>query len=361
MRLDPDHSLAPATVRSLKDLFGNQLGASADVSDQTLASFVADMVTADEREEVLAELVRSPSVRGRLVEISRRWSSRSLQSPEIETALRRAFEVYGDLGERSHAEEWTRIRDAQGAEPASLRAAMLAIGRSIRLMLSVPQYALARGGSDGLVREGYVPAGVSLEFFAEIRDDGSLHADVSFAEQFPGAARPLAGRRLQLELLDPSGGGIIIDHAESTLQGCGFIAAEFQRLTGLPHGSLPGSLFRVTVDDAITLPRSRNHLFVDSGQGEALAFQIVDEPRIADGTLTLTLSAPADVRRRYRDFQLQISVPIGTAAVSVGSWPMSDWIDDVRTLRAPLPGIAEGRIECGSLVQGHLVKIIEGE
>lgn len=360
MPLNPEHRLSPATVRALNAAFQGSEAEEHPIDDVELAAFACGMSVQPRHSQIVSHLTRSHRDRVRLVALQRQMASEGLGSPLLNPLLSRAIESYSGARNWLHSRDWSAVRSGFGPEAASARAVIAAICRDIRLAHRTPRYGWVRGAEDEVFPEGLVPVGVEIHLFAELREDGTLSVEAVFEELAVLAAAPLTGREFVFELLASNGDSIPLGRAPATQSGCTLEIPGFGGVSGFPVGTLPSSSFRLTIEGATRMPRARNHLFVEVDGFDPIPLEIVEEPRISDAHLVVSLRISEVVRQAHPGKSLELSMPVGLIRTRIGTWPLAEWREDVRTLRIPLPGISNAKIEFGSILQGRLIADREG-
>lgn len=364
---EPEVELSPATIAVIRDLFPAPPVLRDRCTDEELAALVTGTASPEEEEEIVAILTRSADCRARLIDYQREklrlaaiplgtWDTQATRYPSLLDRLRMATRTV--LGAADDIRKWSLTHSwPEFVDFAPARASLGSVGQALRRLLEVPALATTRAPISDFQQEGYIPVGVDVRLDAEIRPDGALYARADFLERAPDAAAPLADRSLHLELIDPAGGTLPIGQGTIKDRVWEVEIPDFVDYCDLPEGGLPPGIFRLSVGNGPLITRQRNHLFAESPEQAPVSLPLVEEPRIEEETLIVTLQVPGMTRRSFGDCRLELSVPIGNALQLLGFWPLSDWEPEQRTLRIPLPGTAGGRIECGSILHARLARI----
>lgn len=369
MGLDERHELSNATVEAVRLYYGGGRDVQVPVGELDLARFVTGLATHAERDATTAAIVESRTMRNRLIAMHRELNGARMGSADGRTmtpalakcladGLGTSLSFYTRIREWCLTSDWATIAGRESTEGISARSALAAAGRTLQGILSSPRFAVVRGSDDAPQVEGYLPAGIELDFEASLDADGVLRAAIRLREQVPGAAQAIQGKYIVLELLDPSGGSIPIWGRTMSGQQWEIEAADFGQVCGLTAGLLPNSLFRISLGNAQPLPRGRNHLFADCPSAVGpVAFQILDEPRIQGGELIVTLLAQESVRRMLAGHRIDFLVPVGSILLLLGGWPIDAWSEDAHTFRMPVPGAEDGAFETGSILHARILRI----
>lgn len=368
MRLDERHELSNPTVEAVRLFYGGDQSVEVPVGETELARLVTGLATHAERDATTAALVESRKMRDRLIAMHRELNGARRGSAAGQTmapalamcladGLRVSLNFYTRMRDWCLANDWATIAGRESNEGISARSALAAAGKTLQGIFSSPRFAVVRGQDDAPQIEGYLPAGIEMDFEANLDADGVLSARIQVREQVPGAAQAVDGKFIVLEVLDPSGGSIPILGGTMSGRHWEMEAADFGEICGLTTGLLPNSLFRISLGNAQPLPRGRNHLFADCPSAAGpVAFQILDEPRIQGGELIVTLQAQEGVRRMLAGHRIDFLVPVGSILLLLGSWPIDTWSEDAHTFRMPVPSAEDGAFETGSVLQARLLR-----
>jgi len=194
----------------------------------------------------------------------------------------------------------------------------------------------------------------------QIREDGSLRADLTFHELGKGALAAVKGQTAFLELLDPSGGAVPL--SDVPLDGPSTIELEgFSEIAGLEAGLLPAYLFRLVPSDSAPdsphSPVATTLLFASvQNSDEVVPFQVLEQPRIEKEQLIVELKTPSRAElAAIEPFSLEMLVPSGNVMQLIGRWSPKGWAEDRQALRCSLTGVIDGVLECGSVLHLNLV------
>lgn len=250
---------------------------------------------------------------------------------------------------------WTALQHAVTAGVAEAQAtwtAFAAFREQLRLSLQFAnsQPAPARGSTDWSdVRSVGLPPGIESRLQWETKTDGSLQVSLllndAHGQPFLTASGLVALLELELE-------GDVWPLAECTLaQNRGeWTVPLFDREFASLALQLQPDVFRVVIGDtAPLLQSSTRRLFVTVQDAEGRS--ISDRPirliiegnaHIEKGLLSVTLSLPAAVRERYRDYLLVLDAGIiAEHWQRLMTWPVKDWGREARTLTIPCPDLAD--------------------
>jgi hypothetical protein len=366
MPLDPEHNLHPASVEAIVDLFPAPV-AQDEVDDRQLVAFALGFSTDDERRRLLSQFIDSSDLRERLLAVhAALQAGGASDNPTMAVAIRerlaQALRVYGQLRSWSTANGWRGIQAANGPEAASARALLGSVGENIRLLFATPRLATQRAASSGSEWERSFYPGVNVRFFAEVDARGFLLANAQFHDIEPGAGRALTGKELYLELVDEvSGGSAPIGSAAVIEDGWAFVAEGFGAISGLRHGSLPSTMFRLSLDRSEPWTSSQSYLLATVLEDERvevqpIPFDLVDGPRVVGGELKVTVAATEQILTQFRTYTLELFVLVGNALVSLGSADLAHWSDGRQTFSYPVDVDLEGPIPCNSVLHARLAK-----
>lgn len=322
MRPESEAGLSPATVESLVALF--PAPSPALVDDDRLAAFALGLLSSEERDRMVPILAASPALRERMVSLR--------SAPPAELVAR---EVAAYAGFRSLGAHWRE-------SPSSL-AALRSLGAALRSAFASPRLATVRGVAETISVEG-----TDCPAEATVTESGSL------VLRAWTNAPTLDGRVVRIELADPSGGGVLLGEAAFDGSELRFVREGLGGALGLLPGSVPIDAFRV---DGAERPEDRDsprHLS-EAPDGSWVAFEIIRGPELASERLRFTIGASEGTARRLGGWDLEARIAIGRGTALLGSKSLRDWKGGPLELEFALPGVPDGRLPVGSVVQTRLV------
>jgi hypothetical protein len=164
---------------------------------------------------------------------------------------------------------------------------------------------------------------------------------------FESDVSALAGRRLFLEVRDPAGGAVPIASAPIEGPKWRLDLTDITQTTGLQPQEVS---LQVSFGDQE--PESTKLLFATvEGSLARLEVQVTRAPRVVAGQIEVEVALPIQASVLYPDRFLVLAVAMGDLAQTLGEWPIRGWSSQPRVLRAPVPGVPDGPLECGSVLR----------
>ncbi len=369
---DNENSLSPAALSLISDILMAQMAAleNKPLADDTrsLVRYLCRALSQEQARDVESALVSQRELCMRLIEGRRildrlqnaSWSEvqRTSVGDSFEAEAARAWMELATeriaLAENGW-EKWLRrgwqsvlSETRNGAEDAqAVWAAFLSFGERLKVSLSVPRTALARGGNEDAILSMSVPQGVDItNIFAEMTSSGNLEvvanimaaedSNVEIENQSVGLALKLNGEIWPIGITTISNG-----LAEWNIP-------EVRSILNLPAGKIsPRFLhfsFPVGDNQQAEIYRLPFASPVMDEKGRAIADETAEitingQPRWEDGCIITSISLPAVTRQKYPHHHLVLELIVAEGNVQrLGEWPVAEWRDEPLALKTPSPG-----------------------
>ncbi len=322
---------------------------SVSVDEESLYRFAAGLSSEEERNQISERLLRCSADRDRLMEIHRELrrvaeaplTGRDGLAGWISQRIGESLAKQAGLRGKCLNLPWNAVQ-----EMSTARERIMAIARSISLGNLQPRVAAYRAGSEV---QGSLPNGIVVKLSAQISPVGDLNVSAVLENSLDGT-QAVPDMDLCLEFVDSNGNAIPIGCAPTRSGAWEMTAEGFGVLTGIDPGALSSTNFRLVVPSNPPDLHQGNRISVSVDGGGATTFELVEEPRLENGSLVVTLGSSAARRQEYAEYSIELAIPLGSHLQVVGAWPMSVWQRDQHTFRTAAIFMGESPLEIGSVL-----------
>jgi hypothetical protein len=319
--------LSLATLEIVRALaLSSDVSRPAAIDEQLLSQFAVGLVSEEERELVVHALTLSDEMRQRLIVLRREMMVAG--SPTRKPVLAKALRAYRAIQDRVDL-----------ADPA-IRGALREVGRRVAAGLPGPKWATVRSRTEHALETwaaSVLPDGQAATLTAHLTKDGSLIVTASMTEPVPS---------LVLLLRDPAFGGIAFGRAFQTEGAYRFEVPGFVGLTGIDRVTASVLLLHAAgagaIDDLGAIP-------VALPNRDSVSVRLRSAPEIADGLLRLVCSLPEGSRASLTDYDLVLSVVVGSLELPLSALPVGELHSDDVLFEAEVGDVPDGVIGCGSV------------
>lgn len=324
-----DHILAPVSVAMATALCAvARLDEAHELQEEALARFLMGLTTATEAEAIASRMTRSAEGRSQLIRLRgqfKQWASGRRDESAGEPSIQA---IWGSCIQNLTG-ELSKARRNPISQSVILRAFLQRVVESIRAsQTQAPAFA-----RDGLAK-------------IEVRGiQGSAQLELAENGRFLASAKVQGGssESLQLELIEPSGIGIVLAQNQ-VVNGRWQVELPYfesfsSQLTGLSGGS-----FRVSPSGSDwPVPLNEIPLAGHWPDGEIIHFFMKQSPYVHGETFVMHLRVAYGEVNLDRGYHLQVFLPMFDTAVLVHTEPFIGWGEDYQEIRFPLPKAPDGQ------------------